>query len=315
MTPDIDRQAVQWMVRLCSGSATADDQSRFRQWCEAAPAHARAWQALQTSVGAPLQALRAAGMPCADGSPLRDLLARGPSRRQFLGKTLALVGVGVGSAWLGRHLWLARADVSTGTAQRLSIALEDGSRLDLDAHTAVRLEFTDAVRRVRLLHGALVAAVTRDTRRPFGVTTEDGTAWTHGAEYMVRKGTGHSLAAVLLREARIDSRSGQQMDLGQGRAACYGADGIQALEAESATALAAWRQGRLDVLDAPLAVVADALRPYMPGALHLSERAAALRVQGVFPLDHPDQAWAALAATLPLTVTRYGGWLTWVDAA
>lgn len=315
MTPEIDRQAVQWMVRLCSGAATTEDQSRFRQWCEAAPAHALAWQALQTSIGAPLQALRATGQPCADGSPLRDLLARGPSRRQFLGKTLALAGVGVGSAWLGSRLWQARGDLGTGIAQRLSIALDDGSRLDLDARTQVRLEFDADVRRVRLLRGALVAAVAPDPRRPFGVTTEDGTAWARGTEYMVRKEADHSLAAVLVHEVRIDSRSGQQLDLGQGQAARYGAAGIETLDAASAAALAAWREGRLDVLDAPLATVADALRPYMRGALHLSGRAAALRVQGVFSLDHPDQAWAALAASLPLRVTRYGGWLTWVDVA
>ena len=45
------------------------------------------------------------------------------------------------------------------------------------------------------------------------------------------------------------------------------------------------------------------------------ERAAVLRVQGVFSLDRPEQAWAALAATLRLKITRYGGWLTWVDQA
>ena len=62
-------------------------------------------------------------------------------------------------------------------------------------------------------------------------------------------------------------------------------------------------------------VLAAGFAAYMPGALHLSERAAILRVQGVFSLDRPEQAWAALAATLRLKITRYGGWLTWVDQA
>ena len=53
----------------------------------------------------------------------------------------------------------------------------------------------------------------------------------------------------------------------------------------------------------------------MPGTLHVTAGAAALRVQGVFSLDRPEQAWAALAATLPLKISRYGGWLTWVDVA
>lgn len=315
MTPNADRQAVQWMVLLSSGSASAADQAQFQRWREAAPAHALAWQALQAGIGMPLQALRAAGLSAADGAPVRDLLARGPSRRQFLGKTLALAGVGIGSAWLGDRLWRDRSDWSTATAQRLSIDLEDGSRLLLNACSKVRLEFTGAVRRVRLLQGALVASVAPEAERPFGVTTEDGTAWARGTEYMVRKESDHSVAAVLQHEVRVSNRSGQQLDLPQGQAARYDAAGIQQLDADSAATLAAWRQGRLDVLDAPLAQVADALRPYMPGALHVSDRAAALRVQGVFSLDRPEQAWAALAATLPLKVARYGGWLTWVDLA
>lgn len=315
MTPDANHQAIQWMVRLSSGSASAADQAQFQQWRDAAPAHARAWQTLQAGIGAPLQALRAAGLSAADATPIRDLLARGPSRRRFLGKTLMLAGAGVGSAWLGARLWRDRSDWSTTTAQRLAMDLEDGSRLLLDACSKVRLEFTDAVRRVRLLQGALVASVAPDTDRPFGVTTEDGTAWARGTEYMVRKETDHSVAAVLQHEIRLSSRSGQQLDLTEGQAARYDTAGIARLDAASARALTAWRQGRLDVLDASLAQVADALRPYMPGTLHVTAGAAALRVQGVFSLDRPEQAWAALAATLPLKISRYGGWLTWVDVA
>ena len=40
MTPDADHQAIQWMVRLSSGSASAADQAQFQQWRDAAPAHA-----------------------------------------------------------------------------------------------------------------------------------------------------------------------------------------------------------------------------------------------------------------------------------
>ena len=32
MTREADRQAVQWMVLLSSGTASAADHSRFRQW-------------------------------------------------------------------------------------------------------------------------------------------------------------------------------------------------------------------------------------------------------------------------------------------
>lgn len=318
MTPEIDRQAVQWMLRLNAGAADSAEQRRFQQWREADPAHAQAWATLQESVAGPLQALRALGAaqtPDAPGAALRGMLVRGPSRRLFLGKTLTLAAVAAGAGWAGAQQWQRRGDLVTGTAERRTVQLDDGSRLLLNAECRLRLEFNGTVRRVRLLQGALIATVTPDESRPFGVSTDDGTAWALGTRYMVRKEADHSVAAVLEHTIRVRSRGGATEQLAQGQAAAYDASGIQRLDGMPASALAAWEAGRIDVLDAPLADVAAALRPYMRGPVHLTAAAARLRVQGVFSLDRPDEAWAALAATLPLRIDRYGGWLTWVDHA
>lgn len=318
MTPEIDRQAVQWMLRLTAGDADAAEQLRFQQWRQADPAHAQAWATLQESVAGPLQALRALGAtqtPDSAGAALRGMLVRGPSRRLFLGKTLALTGVAVGASWLGAQQWQQRGDLVTGTAERRTLALDDGSQLQLNADSRIRLEFTSAVRRVRLLHGALIAAVAPDEARPFGVSTDDGTAWALGTRYMVQKESDHSVAAVLEHTVRVRTRNGATEQLAQGQAAAYGAAGIHRLEGTPANALAAWEAGRIDVLDASLEEVASALRPYMRATLHVSDAAGRLRVQGVFSLDRPDEAWAALAATLPLRIDHYGGLLTWVDRA
>ncbi|WP_454673194.1 FecR family protein [Achromobacter pestifer] len=318
MTPEIDRQAVQWMLRLNAGNTDAAEQLRFQQWREADPAHAQAWTLLQESVAGPLQALRtlgAAHTQDAASAALRGILVRGPSRRLFLGKTLTLAAAATGAGWIGARQWQQRGDLVTGTAERRTVQLDDGSRLQLNADSRIRLEFNSAVRRVRLLQGAVIATVTPDESRPFGVSTNDGTAWALGTRYMVRKEAEQSVAAVLEHTVRVRSRSGATEQLVEGQAAAYDANGIRRLDGMPATALAAWEAGRIDVLDASLEDVAAALRPYMRGTLHLTTAAARLRVQGVFSLDRPDEAWAALAATLPLRINRYGGLLTWVDHA
>lgn len=318
MSPEIDRQAVQWMLRLNAGNADAAEQLRFQQWRQADPAHALAWTTLQESVAGPLQALRALGAAQTQdsaGATLRGMLVRGPSRRLFLGKTLALVGVAVGTGWLGAQQWRQRGDQVTGTGERRSLTLDDGSQLQLNADSRIRLEFTAAVRRVRLLRGALVAAVAPDESRPFGVSTDDGTVWALGTRYMVQKESDHSVAAVLEHTVRVRARNGATEQLAEGQAAVYDASGVRRLSGSPAHALAAWEAGRIEVLDASLAEVASALRPYMRATLHVSEAAGRLRVQGVFSLDRPDEAWAALAATLPLRINHYGGLLTWVDRA
>ncbi|MBB1596136.1 FecR domain-containing protein [Achromobacter sp. UMC46] len=318
MTPEIDRQAVQWMLRLSAGDADAAEQLRFQKWRQADPAHAQAWTTLQESVAGPLQALRALGAAHSQdsaGAALRGMLVRGPSRRLFLGKTLALAGVAAGTTWVGARQWQQRADLTTGMGERRTVALDDGSQVHLNAESRIRLEFTNAVRRVRLLRGALIAAVAPDETRPFGVSTDDGTVWALGTRYMVQKESGHSVAAVLEHTVRVRARNGATEQLAEGQAAAYDATGIRHLDGAPAAALAAWEAGRIEVLDASLEHVASALRPYMRATLHVSDAAGRLRVQGVFSLDRPDEAWAALAATLPLRINHYGGLLTWVDRA
>ncbi|MNE40911.1 fec operon regulator FecR [compost metagenome] len=63
------------------------------------------------------------------------------------------------------------------------------------------------------------------------------------------------------------------------------------------------------MLDEPLHAVLDALRPYQRGYIRVAPAVRDIRVQGVFPLDQPQQALAALAEALPISVERYGPWL------
>jgi transmembrane sensor len=60
--------------------------------------------------------------------------------------------------------------------------------------------------------------------------------------------------------------------------------------------------------------VVDALRPYHRGFVRVAPEIRELRVQGVFPLNDPERALAALAETLPIRVDHYSPWLTLVRA-
>ncbi len=71
---------------------------------------------------------------------------------------------------------------------------------------------------------------------------------------------------------------------------------------------AAWINGQLIVLDAPLGDVIAELGRYRSGVLHCDERAARLRVSGTFRLDSTEAVLANLKASLPVSVsyfTRY----------
>ncbi|WP_437879797.1 FecR domain-containing protein [Pseudomonas sp. LRF_L74] len=306
---DAAEQAIAWMVRLRSGHAEAGQQARFQAWLDEKPAHAEAWAHLQRGLGSPYDVLRRAPMP------LRDtLLQAEPGRRDVL---RGLVGLGL----LGGGLWLAArsdagrarlADLRTGTGERRTLSLADGSRLSLNADSAVDLDFSAQRRLLHLRRGALVVHVAADPTRPFIVRSAQGETRALGTRFLVEQKAQSTRVVVLEHSVRVSLASGNVLVLGEGEGALLHAQHIEPLSSGQAYR-ADWVDGRLSVIDEPLASVIDALRPYRSGFIRVSPRARNLRVQGVFPLDDPERALTALAETLPIRIERYGGWLTLVE--
>lgn len=313
--------AIGWLVQLHSGDMGEADRYRLAQWLDADPRHRSAWEQLQ----APLQQLRLpqpAASPTA-GSLLSDTLARAEARtrkrRQVLHGALGLGGMAVGATWLAdRHQPVAQwsADLRTGTGERREFLLPDGSRLTLDARSAVDLDFRPGHRRIRLRQGALLAEATpqADHGPAFTVHTIHGQVQALGTRFTVRLQEADSLVGMLEHSVEITTASGQQRRLHEGHSARFSATGIEDADTLSPETTAAWRHGMLQVHDQPLADVVQALCAYRPGVVRIAPRAAALQVYGTYALDDTDRALTALAETLPITVHRsLGGWLVVIE--
>ncbi|ENO90105.1 FecR/PupR family sigma factor regulator [Thauera linaloolentis] len=54
----IAERAIDWLVRLDSGSATAEERSAFEAWLDADPRHNNTWQAISGLLHPPIAALR-----------------------------------------------------------------------------------------------------------------------------------------------------------------------------------------------------------------------------------------------------------------
>ncbi|HWV10669.1 MAG TPA: FecR domain-containing protein, partial [Pseudomonas sp.] len=188
--------------------------------------------------------------------------------------------------------------------------LDDGSQLNLNAGTAVDLDFTASQRLLHLRHGELVVQVAADAKRPFIVRTAQGDIRALGTRFLVRQEANATRVIVLEHAVRLTLRDGsQRLDLQQNDAALLRPQRIDAL-GPGQVHRADWLDGRLNVLDEPLGDVVDALRPYQAGLIRVSPEIRDLRVQGVFLLDDPQRTLTALAETLPIRVDRYGPWLT-----
>jgi transmembrane sensor len=311
-------QAIDWMVKLRAGTPDAALQERFNAWLVMDQAHSQAWARLQDRLGGSFNTVLALDrrLPGHAGEARKVLLQPHGSRRDALRVIAGLGLLGGGGVWLGAGTQLADAllaDLHTGRGQRQNFDLADGSRLSLNANSAVDLRFDDQQRLVILRHGELLIEVAPDPRRPLRVRTAQGEVRALGTRFLVAQEQDASRLVVLQHSVEARLFDGTVQVVQEGQSALLRTRRIDLVSGDQRQR-ADWLSGRLNVLDEPLEQVVDALRPYSRGFVRVAPEIRGLRVQGVFPLDDPDRALNALAETLPIRVDRYSPWLTLIGS-
>ncbi len=303
-------QAIEWTAVLRDEPLPANERQAFERWLGADPAHPQAWARVQQHLHRSLAPLTAREAPARQA-----LQAPRPSRRHFLRGALVLAGVGITGVTLTRQgMPLAElgADLRTGTGERLSRDLADGSHLQLDARSAVDIDFNDRERRLVLRAGKLIVSAQADPR-PLRIVTPFGSVQTFDGQCMVANHAQCAHVWVMRSSVTVDLPGGSQHVVVK---ADHGVRLGQAIEALAASGNdeSSWQNGFLNVVDWPLGDVITALQPYRRGVLRITPQAARLRVSGLFSLDHSDRALAALEQTMPVRVQRYFDWWVSVDA-
>ncbi|NMG68112.1 DUF4880 domain-containing protein [Azoarcus indigens] len=309
-------QAVEWYVRLASGTQTREDERAFSCWVEASPEHARAWTRME-KMGGFLRGSRVHLPP-----PLaRGALARAAAlpRRRAL-KTLGWAGCGAVALALlqretdwGRALAGGLADLSTAVGERREVVLEDGSLLQLNTASAVDLRFDAGQRGVLLRRGEIMVATARDDAgRPFWVDSADGRMQPLGTRFGVRLEEGGAGTRVVVVEGAVmvsPADEGAAVLVGAGQALRFGraqaGGGVPELADEVALL---WTEGAISAQSMRLdAFIADLAR-YRSGRLRCAPEVAALRITGVWPLvggDPTEAVLASLERRLPVRVARF----------
>ncbi|PMV19447.1 MULTISPECIES: FecR domain-containing protein [unclassified Pseudomonas] len=314
MNDDLINDATRWYVLLRSGQATAGDWQRYQLWRAADPRHDALCRQLETRLGV-FQIPQAQGV---SGQLLQQALDAPSSRRQVLQVALVGAGVAAGATWLAKPLGVPladlTADIRTGTGERRTVTLDDGSELSLNAQSAADIQFDPQRRLVRLREGELLAKVAGDRIRPFMIQTDQARLRAYGNRLLVRERAGQGQVVALNGAVEIDSQNGERLQLAAGHEVHYDRAGFGPVQASSSGATA-WVDGFLQVRDRPLSEVIEALRPYHNGVLRLDPSVAGLRVSGLYRLDNPQQILDTLARTLPIHITRRTGLWVNVNAA
>ncbi|MDF0729649.1 FecR domain-containing protein [Pseudomonas entomophila] len=226
---------------------------------------------------------------------------------------LALIGASalLASPWMGQGFELA--DLSTDSQNRVTRQLEDGSLLTLDASSAVDLTFDTAQRHLRLLKGQVLLEVAHGDTRPFRIETPQGNLRPLDAQVIVERLEEVTEVSVLQGRVELEG-DGRHVSLERGQQLRFKARSPGTVSRfDVGTRQAEWYLQRLPGDGQPLTQALERLARHRQGLLLFDRQALeGLRVSEDLPLDDSDQALGLLQAGLPIEVSHYTGWLTWV---
>lgn len=281
--------ALAWFVRLESGDADAGQRADFARWLAHDPVNRREYERL-AGVWRDLDRVP-------DPRPAR--------RRPAVSRRGVLAGAAAAAAAMAVTPVIGTGTIRTGTGERRSLTLDDGSLVDLDAGSGIAPAFTPAGRRVRLVDGRARFTPAAGRDRPFTVTCGDHSVTTRAAVFTVHGHTEGVVVAVEHGTVEVACRGIHQAHLGAGACRIHGTDGPGTPVPDGVAIESAWRQGRLVFRDQPLAAVVADLNRYHPARIVLWGAAlAGLRVDGTVDITRPDTALNAIARTLPVRMQQ-----------
>jgi transmembrane sensor len=303
---ELHEAASRWVTLEHSGTITPAQRQDFNRWLNESEDHRRAYREMDAFwLGlAPLQQAAAPELAAA-----RAYLRQARRKRSVLRPGLALVAsvlflmaaVPIFRVWLGNGVY------QTAKGEQAHIALSDGTRIDLNTDSALRVAYDGAERKVFLERGEALFTVAHDAAHPFAVYAADGRIRDLGTQFNVYRHGDQVTVTVLEGEVGIDSaHSFATQSLLPGMQLTYRHDGRVGVPHQVETGAAtAWRGGRLVFKSQALDEVLVQLGRYHAVELVLDGASLKrLKVSGSFPTDDLDLALNTIAAGLPVKIVR-----------
>ena len=255
-----------------------------------------------------------------------------PGRTARMAACFALCFVGL--AAVASYVLLRVPAYATQTAEHRSITLDDGSRVELNARTRVRIVFTATQRRIDLIEGQALFHVSKDAHRPFIVSTSRARVQALGTRFDVHLGNSGTTVTVLegsvavldataLRDRETvtatelqtqvasqvssidDAGSPAPVVLAAGEQAIITRSSISRPARANVAAATAWTQGQFEFDETQLSDVVEEFNRYsrLPIVIE-SPELAAFRISGIYSSDDPRSLVRFLRNQPDLVVTE-----------
>ncbi|RSY90431.1 DUF4880 domain-containing protein [Sphingomonas koreensis] len=316
-------EAALWCIQLSEGSLDEDEWAEFETWL-AKPGHAAlfqdaiaVWQASGAIGDRPrIISLRTEALTEFRNASRRRWLTA--SRRMWwpLGYAAALLlSLGTGAYWYVNQ----PSRYETGIGERQVAMLDDGSRVSIDAVTAMTVRMKDEARQVELVEGRAKFDVAKDPLRPFTVAAGDKLIAAVGTSFSVEMIDGE--VRVILYEGQVEIRD--RSDSARSAAAASqrllmtpGSEFIGTAGSTKAAQITrpdlsqslSWEQGLINFDQEPLARAVERMNRYATKRIVLADPGiGGIAVDGVYKAGDVDAFVEGIVALHPVRQRRGNG--------
>jgi transmembrane sensor len=325
----IREAAAEWVMRLGGAQPLAHaDKVAFCEWLRASPIHVREYlnaeatrhllgqavsedstdvQELLAQARSNVIALSVDTPPGADVEPAPEVGRK--NLRHLLRKTVAaavVVSIAVAAAvWSGMFV-----SYSTDVGEMRTVMLRDGSIVELNTNSKIRVHFTKRSRDVYLSRGEAFFAVAKDPERPFEVMSDTALIRAVGTDFNVYRKHDQTIVTVVHGKVVVSADSpasspaifhqgdihsgGPPLGVDEGHRAVIDTNpGTRSQVSQSATADTdsdiSWRQSRLIFHNEPLTKVITEFNRYNRKQIVIANPELARRgISGVFDPRKPQ---------------------------
>ena len=298
---DVLMEASAWLARLHADDRKPEEEQFFRSWLLACPDHAHAFEAVDNSWTIMGGVSRTVPLRQVSRMSRRALLMSGVGFAVVAAGTLSFVRSGSAKVY------------ETGVGEQKHVALEDGSRLFLNARTRVTIQFDQSNRVADLEYGRVNFFVHEDEQRPFVVETGQRRIVSQRCNFDVHREDQNVQVVLLDGTAKVmDDPTGhppgndRSQILHKGDRFVSTTDHYR-LDRPNLKPLIAWQVGRAIFDDEPLMEAVQEMNLYCPEKLEIADSAAGrLRVSGVYHVGDNLSFARSISRFLPVNVHKDG---------
>ncbi len=307
---DIDKQALDWVVKQSSGPLDDVDQRAFEAWYDDHERHQGAylraqaiWHTLdKTTMQANLR-------PRSPGRALSHD-ARPVSRRGLLAAGISAAAAAGGAAWWLAPRLRARTVLASASGEIRKIPLADKSTASLNSSSQIEVNLTPDLRRIVLTRGEALFQVAKNPERPFIVEAGNVRVRAVGTAFGVNRHSGG--AEVLVTEGVVevwnDASQGARQRLTAGQSTFVSEQAAAIVVASTPADVErklAWHDGKIILDNETLDDAVAQFNRYNATKLVIADPAIRdHRFVGQYRLDQPEDFADTVRALLDIPVSR-----------